>query len=139
MTCRVVFIRVFDAPLAGGGSRRIAAGTTLDLDLGKAEKLIAAGIAAPAGAVPLPDEPWPPEDPEALPSIAPDGGLVVPATAPRRFRWWQGGQPPSETLRELFEERAAILEFDAGLSREEAEAQAAKLTGYMPNKPKGEK
>ena len=132
MTRRIVFIRDFSAPLTGGGSRRIAAGTTLDLDPAKAEKLIAAGIAAPAGAVPLPDEPWPPEDPEALPSIAPDGGLIIPMTAPRRFRWWQGGQPPNETLRELFEERAAILEFDAGLSREEAEAQAAIMTGYKP-------
>lgn len=132
MTCRVVFIRAFDAPLAGGGTRRIAAGTELDLDPPKAEKLIAAGIAATVAAAPLPDEPFPPEDPEALPRIGPDGGLVIPATAPRRFRWWQGGQPPSETLRELFEERAAILEFDAGLSREEAEAQAAQLTGYTP-------
>ena len=133
MTRRIVFTRDFIAPLAGGGSRRIAAGTTLDLDPAKAEKLIAAGIAAPAGAVPLPDEPWPPEDPEALPSIAPDGGLIIPMTAPRRFRWWQGCQTQNETLRELFEERAAILEFDAGLSREEAEAQAAKMTGYTPS------
>ena len=133
MTRRIVFTRDFIAPLAGGGSRRIAAGTTLDLDPDMAVKLIAAGIAAPAGAVPLPDEPWPPEDPEALPSIAPDGGLIIPMTAPRRFRWWPGGQTPNETVRELFEERAAILEFDAGLSREEAEAQAAKMTGYTPS------
>ena len=136
---RLIFIRDFDAPLAGGASRRITTGTELDLDPAKAQKLIAAGIAATVAAVPLPDEPFPPEDPEALPRIAPDGGLIIPATAPRRFRWWQGGQPPSETLRELFEERAAILEFDAGLSREEAEAQAAKLTGSVPNNPKGEK
>lgn len=137
MTCRVVFIRDFNAPLAGGGSRRIAAGTELDLETAKAEKLIAAGIAATV-AVPLPDEPIPPEDPEALPRIGPDGGLIIPMNAPRRFRWWMGGQPPTETLRELFEERAAILEFDAGLSREEAEAQAAIMTGYTP-KPKPER
>ncbi|MDY0270276.1 hypothetical protein [Trichloromonas sp.] len=132
MTCRVVFIRAFDAPLAGGGTRRIAAGTELEIDPNKAEKLIAAGIAAPVAAAPLPDEPWPPEDPEALPKIGPDGGLNIPLTAPRRFRWWQGGQPPTETLRQIFEEKAAILEFDAGLSRDEAEAQAALLTGYTP-------
>ncbi|MDY0270083.1 hypothetical protein [Trichloromonas sp.] len=132
MTCRVVFMRAFDAPLAGGGTRRIAAGTELEIDQAKAEKLIAAGIAATVAAVPLPDEPFPPEDPEALPKIGPDGGLIIPMTAPRRFRWWAGGQPPSETLREMFEERAAILEFDAGLSREDAEAQAAIMTGYTP-------
>ena len=129
---RLVFIRAFDAPLAGGGSRRIAAGTELEIDPNKAEKLIAAGIAATVAAAPLPDEPFPPEDPEALPTIGPDGGLIIPMTAPRRFRWWIGGQPPSETLREIFEEKAAILEFDAGLSREEAEAQAAIMTGNKP-------
>ncbi|WP_305044517.1 hypothetical protein [Geoalkalibacter sp.] len=131
---RLVFIRDFDAPLAGGGSRRIAAGTELDLDPAKAEKLIAAGIAVPV-AVPLPDEPWPPEDPEALPKIGPGGALIIPFTAPRRYRWWQGGQPPSETRREIFEERAAIMEFEGGMTREEAERHAAELTGWDTKKP----
>ena len=31
---------------------------------------------------------------------------------------------------EDFEERAAILEFDAGMSREEAEKEVRRLTGY---------
>jgi len=35
-----------------------------------------------------------------------------------------------EELREAFEERAGILEFDAGMSREDAEREAARLTGY---------
>lgn len=35
-----------------------------------------------------------------------------------------------ESLREAYEERAAILEYDAGMSRDEAEALARKLTGY---------
>ena len=35
-----------------------------------------------------------------------------------------------ETVREAYEERAAILEYDAGMSREEAEALARELTGY---------
>ena len=35
-----------------------------------------------------------------------------------------------DPLREAYEERAAILEFDAGMSREEAEALARRLTGY---------
>lgn len=129
---RLVFIRDFDAPLTGGKTRRIAAGTELEIDPAKAEKLIAAGIAAPVAAAPLPDEPWPPEDPDAKPTIGHDGGLTIPLTAPRRFRWWQGGQPPSETLRELFEERAAIMEYDGGLTRQEAERRAAEITGYTP-------
>lgn len=33
-------------------------------------------------------------------------------------------------LEEEFEERAAILEYDAGMSREEAEKEARRLTGY---------
>jgi hypothetical protein len=32
------------------------------------------------------------------------------------------------TLKEFFEERSAILEFDAGLARAEAEADAARIT-----------
>ena len=35
-----------------------------------------------------------------------------------------------EAAREAFEERAAVLEFDAGLSREEAERLAREMTGY---------
>ena len=36
----------------------------------------------------------------------------------------------TESLREAYEERAAILEYDAGMSRDEAEALARELTGY---------
>lgn len=35
-----------------------------------------------------------------------------------------------ELTRDLIEERAAILEFDAGLAREEAEHQAAQMNGF---------
>ena len=35
-----------------------------------------------------------------------------------------------EAVQEAYEERAAILEFDTGMSREEAEKEARKLTGY---------
>ena len=35
-----------------------------------------------------------------------------------------------EAKREEFEERAAILEFDAGMSVEEAEEEARRITGY---------
>ena len=34
-----------------------------------------------------------------------------------------------ETLRELFEERAGIMQHDGGLSREQAEREAARLVG----------
>lgn len=33
--------------------------------------------------------------------------------------------------RESYEERAAIMEYDGGLSREEAEAAAKELTGWQ--------
>ena len=35
-----------------------------------------------------------------------------------------------EAIHEAYEERAAILEYDAGMSRDEAEALARKLTRY---------
>jgi len=35
-----------------------------------------------------------------------------------------------EAVQEAYEERAAILEYDAGMSREDAEKEARKLTGY---------
>ncbi len=35
-----------------------------------------------------------------------------------------------ETLRDQIEERAAIIEFDAGMSRAEAELNAARLHGF---------
>lgn len=36
----------------------------------------------------------------------------------------------SESIAEAYEERAAILEHDGGMSREEAEALARRITGY---------
>lgn len=114
----IIFIRDFDAPLTGGGFRRIAAGTEIDLEQTKAGALIAAGIAEELGPPPYFD---------------PDGGLVVPTNTPPRFRYWQDGQTLSETLRELFEERAAIIEFEGGLPRHEAERRAAELAVYRCN------
>ena len=40
-----------------------------------------------------------------------------------------------EALKEDFEERAAILEYEAWFTREEAEALAMEMTGYMPATP----
>lgn len=114
---KVYLLRDFTAKTTAG-PRTVPAGKVLDLAEEKARALIAAGIAEPAD---LP-----------RPYLDQSGELVIPVNAPARYRWWQGGQPPSDTLRELFEERAAIMEYDGGLPREEAERRAAEITGYNP-------
>ena len=44
---------------------------------------------------------------------------------------WKGvGVLDVEVIREMIEERAAILEYDAGMTREEAENTAARAYGY---------
>jgi hypothetical protein len=43
--------------------------------------------------------------------------------------------PDSEALREIFEERAAILEFDGGLSRGDAEQAAWALVAKLCRRP----
>lgn len=104
------------------GPRLLPAGKTLDLSPDKAATLIAAEIAEP---VDLP-----------RPYLDTAGELVIPVNAPARFKWWAGGQSATETLKEMFEERAAIMEFDGGLTREEADRQARKITGYQPSDKK---
>ena len=52
---------------------------------------------------------------------------VTPAVGARAL------QPDSEHLNGNFEERAAILEYDGGMSRAEAEAQAAEEFPEMPD------
>lgn len=42
----------------------------------------------------------------------------------------QGEDVEMSPREEEFEERAAILEYDAGMSREEAEKKARRMTGY---------
>ena len=76
-----------------------------------------------------------PSPPHSSPSHTSDGALLSQAVPHNPL------SPPSpanvigvslelETVREAYEERAAILEYDAGMSREEAEALARELTGY---------
>ncbi len=36
-----------------------------------------------------------------VPFLDPTGCLYIPANAPKKYRWWQGGQSISETLTEL--------------------------------------
>ena len=43
---------------------------------------------------------WP-GDPKALPYLDAQGDLVLPINAPRRFRWWQGGQSVRQTMNDL--------------------------------------
>lgn len=128
---KVEFIRNYEARTAAG-TRRITAGTVLDLGEDKALKLAQAGIVRP---VSEPSGPWPPVDPDARPWIDARGCLVIPFNSPAKYRWWQeGGQSVMETLKELFEERSAIMEHDGGLSREEAEQEAARIMArYEPH------
>ena len=43
---------------------------------------------------------WP-GDPKALPFLDGQGALVLPINAPKRFRWWQGGQSVKQTMRDI--------------------------------------
>ncbi|MCO5156865.1 MAG: hypothetical protein M9945_08940 [Aquamicrobium sp.] len=56
----------------------------------------------------------------------------VEATTPARGREAVPESPRGEEARLEFEERAAVLEYEGGLSRAEAERQAASETGYRP-------
>ncbi len=118
---KITLLKNFEAQTTEG-PRLLAAGKELDLPEDKARALIAAGIAEPAD---LP-----------RPYLDKAGELVIPMNCPARFKWWAGGQSAADTLRELFEERAAIMEFDGGLPRDEAERRAAECTGYTPDPPK---
>jgi hypothetical protein len=127
---KVEFLRDFQAKTTTG-NRTIAAGTVLDLAEDKASKLLVAGIVKVVEPVPF--------NPAALPYLDQRGRLVIPFDCPPKYRYWAGGQTVQETLRELFEERAGIMQFDGGLSQEEAEEQAARIVNkYVRNHHKGE-
>lgn len=115
---KVEFLQNFEAKTTTG-TRAIASGTVLDLAEDKAGKLLAAGIVKVIESVPF--------NPAALPYLDQRGRLVIPFDCPPKYRYWAGGQTVQETLRELFEERAAIMQHDGGLSQEEAEEQAARI------------
>jgi hypothetical protein len=63
----------------------------------------------------------------------------APLSQQSRLSQGQGLINPSpDALREAFEERAAIMEFDAGLTRDLAERQAARFTvGFSPGQKVG--
>lgn len=119
---KITLLRNFEAQTTQG-PRLLSAGKVLDVAEDKAAALIAAGIAEPAD---LP-----------RPYLDSAGELVIPVNAPSKYRWWTGGQSVTDTLRELYEERAAIMQYDGGLSKDEAERRAAEITGYKPQPQKG--
>ena len=127
---KVEFLKDFEAKTTTG-TRAIAAGTVLDLAEDKASKLLAAGVVKIVESVSF--------NPAALPYLDQRGRLVIPFDCPPKYRYWAGGQTVQETLKELFEERAAIMQHDGGLSKEEAEQQAARIvSSYVKDYHKGE-
>jgi hypothetical protein len=127
---KVEFLQDFEAKTTTG-TRAIAAGTVLDLAEDKASKLLVAGIVKVVESVPF--------NPAALPYLDQRGRLVIPFDCPPKYRYWAGGQTVQETLRELFEERAAIMQHDGGLSRDQAEREAARIISrYVQDHHKGE-
>lgn len=109
---KVEFVKDFEARTTTG-SRTIYAGTVLDLGEDKAHKLIAAGVAKAIELIPF-------FNPEALPYIDNRGRLVIPFDCPLKYRYWAGGQSVRDTLKEIFEVRAANPDLDRGLTEEEA-------------------
>lgn len=117
---KIEFLKEFEAKTTTG-TRIVTAGTVADLAEEKAVKLIAAGVAKVA-------EELPPFNPTSMPYVDHRGRLIIPFDCPPKYRYWSGGQSLRDTLREIFEERAAIMQFEGKLSREEAEAEAARVT-----------
>jgi len=126
---KVEFLQNFEAKTTAG-TRTISAGTVLDLAEDKASKLLAAGIVKVVEAVPF--------NPAALPYLDQRGRLVIPFDCPPKYRYLAGGQTVQDTLRGLFEERAAIMQHDGGLSQDQAEQEAAGIVSrYVQDYHKG--
>lgn len=117
---KVEFVTDFEARTATG-VQLIKSGRAMDLAPDKASKLIAANVARAVYDVP-------PSNPESVPYIDTKGRLIIPFDCPEKYRYWAGGQPVRETLQEVFEERKSIMMFDGGLTREEAEEEASRIT-----------
>ncbi len=116
---KVEFVKDFEARTTAG-NRTVIAGTVIDLGEEKAGKLIAAGVARAVDLIPS-------FNPDALPYIDNRGRLVIPFDCPPRYRYWAGGQSVRDTLKEIFEERAACLPRDDSMTREQAEEEAARI------------
>lgn len=87
-----------------------------------------------ASPVPLAEPPGPPS-PAArrAPACGPPSGIdILKALTARSLREFKPALiAETEDLREHFEERAGILEYDAGLPRPEAELEAARITATL--------
>ena len=116
---KIEFITDFEARTTTG-VQLISAGRIVDLADDKALKLIDAGVAKSVDALPK-------FNPAALPYIDNRGRLVIPFDCPPRFRYWAGGQSVKDTLKEIFDERAAIMEHDGGLTKDQAAEEAARI------------
>jgi hypothetical protein len=128
---KVEFIKDFEATTPSG-KKTIPAGSALDLAEEKASLLIRAGVAKVAEEIDY--------NPAALPFIDDRGRLVVPFDCPPKYRYWADGQTIKETLQELFNERAAIMQHDGGLTRDQAEQESSKImTRYVHGTCKGVK
>jgi hypothetical protein len=102
-----------------GVEQVIPAGTVITLSEAQAARLVKAGKVFPLR---LSEKDV--STPAPKPFLEAEDDLVIPVEADSRYHWWNGGQPISVTLRELYEERAAIREFEGGQSKEEAEIGA---------------
>lgn len=78
--------------------------------------------------VPLRPRPFPTPENLGLPRAS--GGPPIPLSPPQKNSTSGSRVLQNEALREAYEERAAIMEYDGGLSREEAEREARRLTCY---------
>lgn len=129
---KIEFVTDFEARTTTG-VQLIVAGRVVDLAEDKALKLIDAGVAKAVAATPR-------FNPDALPYIDNRGRLVIPFDCPPKFRYWAGGQSVKETLKEIFDERAAIVGHAGGLTQEMSADEADRITSkYLWNcKPKGD-
>ncbi len=123
---KIEFITDFEARTSTG-VQIIFAGRVLDLGDEKALKLISAGVAKRVNGDPH-------CNPSSLPYIDTRGRLVIPFDCPNKYRYWAGGQTVRDTLKEIFEERAAIMQFDGGMTREQAEEEAARIVSKYVKK-----
>lgn len=104
-----------------GVEQIIPAGTVITLSEAQAAHLVEAGKVVPIRSSET-DVSTPASAP--MPCLDSGGDLLIPVDSDSRYHWWNGGQSISVTLRELYEERAAIREFEGGQTRAEAEKGA---------------
>lgn len=69
------------------------------------------------------------------PSLDAEDDPVVPFGSDPRYHYWAGGQSLGATIKEFWEERAAIREYEGRQTREEAERGAWEDVQRMQAKP----